>query len=461
MGGRARKGTITRRFLLQGGTAAGAALALGKVAGCSKDDPEPPPNRRPNVIVVLADDMRYDELPFLPNVTSLLVDEGVSFSAARHNISLCSPARAGFLTGQYSMRHQVRSQADAFAAANNQHKTVAVWMQDAGYTTGLIGKYFTGGNRFAPGWDTKRQLAENPQNQEGFTVWDGAQETTPSVDQTRYLSDEVTLFLESAPEPFFLWFTPTANHWPIEPPPGHEDDVASLEWPDDSEEDVSDKPPWIQSLPPVGEEHLRMARAYQRGRVRELLGLDDTIGSMVQALKDRGSLDNTVVMFSSDNGVFAGEHRLPLLSKNMPYDPSVRVPCLIRAPGLAAGVVTQPAHMAIDLTATCVAVADAHPDLELDGTSLLEIAGNPSRYDERGLLYDRDDRDNGTAFDCPPAAGVFTATRKLIRYETTPPTFELYDLEHDPDELTNVADDPAYTSQRTALEAELDGLLSS
>ena len=153
---------ITRRFVLQGATAAGAALALGKVAGCSNNDPEPPPARRPNVIVVLADDMRYDELPFMPNVTSLLVDEGVSFSAARHNISLCSPARAGFLTGQYSRRHRVRSQADAFGAVSNQHKTVAVWMQDAGYTTGLIGKYFTGGNRSAPGWDTKRQLAENP-----------------------------------------------------------------------------------------------------------------------------------------------------------------------------------------------------------------------------------------------------------------------------------------------------------
>lgn len=461
MGHRPRTGSVTRRFVLRGATAAGATLALGKVVGCSPNASEPPPARRPNVIVVLADDMRHDELPFMPNVTSLLVDEGVSFSAARHNISLCSPARAGFLTGQYSMRHKVRSQADGFGVVSNPQRTVPVWMQNAGYTTGMIGKYFTGGGRSAPGWDTRRQLFANPQNQRGFTVWDGERELSPSDDQTKYLTDEVDRFLESAPEPFFLWFTPTANHWPIEVPPGHENDVASLEWPDRREDDVSDKPPWIRSLPNVDDDTLSAAREYQRGRVRELLGLDDTIGSMIRTLRARGSLDNTVVMFSSDNGVFAGEHRMPLLSKNMPYDPSVRVPCVIRAPGLVPGIVTQPTHMTLDLTATCVDVAQARPDLELDGTSLLEIANNPSRYDDRQLLYDRDNRDNGPAFDCPTAAGVFTATHKLIRYDTTPPTFELYDLERDPDELTNVADDPAFASRRTALEADLDRLLSS
>ena len=462
MGHRPQTGSVTRRFVLRGATAAGATLALGKIVGCSLNDAEPAPlGRRPNVIVVLADDMRYDELPFMPNVTSLLVDEGVSFSGARHNISLCSPARAGFLTGQYSMRHKVRSQADGFSVLSDPQETVPVWMRNSGYTTGLIGKYFTGGGRSGPGWDTRRQLAENPQRQRGFTVWDGERETTPTVDQTRYLTDEVTHFLESAAEPFFLWFTPTANHWPIEAPPGHEHDVATLEWPDLREDDVSDKPPWIRSLPSLDEGTLSAGRENQRGRVRELLGLDDTIGSMIEALQVRGSLDNTVVMFSSDNGVFAGEHRMPLVSKNMPYDPSVRVPCVIRAPGLVPGVVTQPTHMTLDLTATCVAVAKAHPDLELDGTSLLEIADNPSRYDDRRLLYDRDNRDNAPGFDCPTAAGVFTATHKLIRYDTTPPTFELYDLEQDPDELTNVADDPAFASQRAALEADLDRLLSS
>lgn len=463
---------ITRRALLQRATAAGAALAFGQLAACSSSDdsettpatshrgPKPSPSA-PNVVVILADDMRHDEVEHMPNVTRLLLEQGVGFTAARHNISLCSPARAGFLTGQYSKRHGVRSQHDSFGKLNDESKTIAVWMQDAGYDTGIVGKYFTGGNRSAPGWRFRRQLSTGVQQQYGFTVWDGERATKPEVDQTRYLRDEVLDFLGTALEPFLLWFTPTANHWPLEPPPGHEDDAASLEWPDNREEDVSDKPAWIRSLPQMTDQQLRAIRMNQQLRVRELLGLDDTIAGMFSALEARGSLENTVVVFSSDNGVFEGEHRLPLLMKNLPYDPSVRVPCFLRAPGLPHGVVTQPAHMAIDLTATCVDVAGARPDLALDGVSLLDIANSPSRYDDRRLLYDRDDRDDGEGLSFPPAAGVFTARQKLVRYDTTPPTYELYDLARDPNELENVADDPSYAVDRSALEADLNTLLSS
>lgn len=448
----------------------GAALSLGPLASCSSSPETAPTASRPgrgpsagraNVVVILADDMRYDEAEHMPNVMSLLAGSGVSFAAARHNISLCSPARAGFLTGQYSMRHRVRSQSDSFGNLNDVTKTLPVWMQRAGYDTGIVGKYFTGGNRSAPGWRFRRQLAAGAQQQHGFTIWDGETVHEPEADQTRYLRDEVVRFLQTADEPFFLWFTPTADHWPFEAPPGHLDDVASLEWPDHREDDVSDKPEWIRSLPPLGEGQLRELRTNQRLRIRELLGLDDTIADIFSALEARNSLANTVVMFSSDNGVLEGEHRLPLLMKNLPYDPCVRVPCIVRAPGLARAVVTQPAHMAIDLTATCVDVAGARPDLVLDGISLLDILREPARYDDRRLLYDRDDRDDGDGLSCPPAAGVFTADRKLVRYDTTPPSFELFDLSRDPDELANVAEDPAYAADRGDLEADLDRLLSS
>ncbi len=458
---------LTRRSLLQG---VGAALALGSLSACgggsAGDRRSPtstgrPTGRKPNVIVVFADDMRYDELPYMPAVTRHLVDAGVSFTAARHNISLCSPSRAGFLTGQYSVRHKVRSQHDSFTPANDERDTIAVWMQAAGYDTGLIGKYFTGKNRSAPGWTVRRQLATKPQEARGFTVWDGERESTPGVDQTEYLDREVVSFVERASEPFFLWFTPTADHWPLQAPPGHEADLESLVWPDPREADVGDKPRWIRELPALGEDQLRALRRNQLLRVRELLGLDDTVGAIFKALERRGSLDDTVVMFSSDNGVLDGEHRVPLLSKNLPYEPSVRVPCLVRAPGLAAAVVDAPAQMSVDLTATCVAVAGAAPTLDLDGLSLLEVAARPAAHRDRRLLYDRDDRDDFVGFGCPPASGVFTVDRKLIRYETTPPTYELYDIERDPDELENLAEDPAHAEERRALDAELDALLAS
>ncbi|MGH9027082.1 MAG: sulfatase family protein [Acidimicrobiia bacterium] len=182
---------------------------------------------------------------------------------------------------------------------------------------------------------------------------------------------------------------------------------------------------------------------------------------MFRALHARQSLANTVVMFSSDNGILQGEHRIPPLAKNLPYEPSVRVPCFLRAPGVTASVVAQPVHMAIDLTATCVDVGRAEPGLALDGVSLLDVLDDPDRYRDRRLLFERDNRDDPISLRCPRAAGVFTMGRKLIRYDTSPPTFEFYDLERDPNELQNVADDPRYATDRAELEDELDALLSS
>jgi N-acetylglucosamine-6-sulfatase len=460
---------VTRRSFLRRAAILGGAAALAPVGACDFSDNDtgrsgaPSGDRRtrhkPNIVVILADDMRYDEAAFMPYTSRLMTQEGVAFTAARHNISLCSPARAGFLTGQYSTRHGVRSQLDSIPQERLE-ATLPVWLQDAGYQTGLIGKYFTAyhGRSTPPGWNTRRQLADNSQFQFGFTVWDGNRVLTPDVDQTRYLRSEVVDFLATTQEPFFLWFTPTANHTPYQSPPGYEGEFADLQWPDLREDDVSDKPPWVQALPSISDEQLEQSRANQRNRLRELLGLDGTVADMLRMLEERQILDNTIVLFSSDNGILQGEHRIPQGWKNLPYEPSVRVPCMLRAPGLGARVVRQPVHMAVDLTATCVDVAGAVPDHSLDGVSLLDVIDAPDRYDARRLLYERDNRDDSIA---PPAEGVFTRTRKLIRYSTAPATYELYDLERDPDELDNVAGDSAYAAERAELEDALDELLSS
>jgi arylsulfatase A-like enzyme len=230
-------------------------------------------------------------------------------------------------------------------------------------------------------------------------------------------------------------------------------------WPDAREDDVSDKPSWIQAQPALSDEVLAGVRANQVTRIQELLGLDDTVAAMFSALDARGVLDGTAVLFASDNGVVMGEHRIPTTSKNLPYEPCVRVPCFVRAPGIRPAVVDVVAHMSVDLTATCVDLGGARADRRLDGVSLLDIAANPSRYAERPLLYERDSRDDAPELHCPPARGVFTPARKLIRYETTPPTYELYDLDADPQELRNVADDAAYADDRASLERTLTDLL--
>jgi arylsulfatase A-like enzyme len=466
---------ITRRALLRGAALVGAGVALqtagtGALArelGATRGSDGGASRQRPNVIVVMADDMRADEAPYMPNLQRLLVDRGTSFTAARHNISLCSPARAGFLTGQLSKRHGIRSQRDSFRRNNDVEQTLPVWMQAAGYHTAIIGKYFTSleGKSTPPGWDRRRQLADRGQEERGYRVWDGERLLAPRLAQTPYLRREVVDYLEAAPEPFFLWFTPTANHSPFQTPPGYGGDLADVQWPDGRETDVADKPAWVQSLPPLSDEVLASIREAQQVRLRELLGLDDTLAAMVRTLRARAALADTVIMFSSDNGLLWGEHRIPPGSKNLAYEPSVHVPCVVRGPGFPATTIDEPVHMAMDLTATCVSLARARPGHALDGVSLTEVVADPQGFDDRELLYDRDDRD-GFPFPppgstpAPPADGIFTRNRKLIRSRESPAVYELYDLDVDPDELQNVADDPAYANDRAALEAALDRLLA-
>jgi N-acetylglucosamine-6-sulfatase len=461
---------ISRRTLLKRTAALGAGLALGPATRASAQERSRAPSgkarrTKPNVIVITADDMRGDEARYMPNLQRLVAADGTTFTAARHNIAECSPARAGFLTGQLSKRHNVRSQRDSFERHDDVHKTLAVWMQSAGYHTGIIGKYFTEaeGASSPPGWDVRRQLAAKNQEQYGYKVWDGRSMRTPRLDQTRYLQHEVVAFLEGARAPFFLWFTPTAGHKPYQAPPSHEHDFAHLQWPDRRELDVSDKPPWIQQLSPFPDRVLASIRQTERLRLRELLGLDDTIAAIVEQLDSMGRLDDTVLIFTSDNGVFLGEHRIPPASKNMPYEPAVLVPCMARGPGFSHTTIRQPVHMSMDLTATCVELAGASPDLPLDGVSLTQVVAHPSRFDARQLLYERGSNE-GYSFpiSLPPLAdGIFTRNRKLVRYRSTPSIYELYDLDADPNEFRNLADHPEYTDDRSTLEAALDRLLAS
>ena len=149
----------------------------------------------------------------------------------------------------------------------------------------------------------------------------------------------------------------------------------------------------------------------------------------------------------------------------MPYDPSVLVPCVIRGRNFPDTTIRQPVQMATDITATCVELAGASPDLTLDGVSLARVVGEPRAFDDRALLYERGSLEGNTfpipGQIAPLADGVFTRDRKLVRYRTDPPVYELYDLETDAGELRNLADDPDHAADRASLEAVLDRMLAT
>jgi arylsulfatase A-like enzyme len=380
---------------------------------------------------------------------------------------------------------------------------IATWLAAVGYRCGLFGKYLNGIfegllPEFRQSWATWRQLVtmqEDPVTHltqaiqpTTYNVYDeGGNTTTPGVYQTQWLAQEVIDFI-SPPntEPWFCLVTPTSPMHPYDP---HPDDLlawSDFDWPlvleDDNPDDplgVADKPSWIKNRKPTHpiddpwsapENVVSMLRAVARGQLREANSVDRLVGDVVRALPHP---DNTVIFYGSDNGLSYGEHRAffyypesypdPFYSgklptyNNEPYDNVLRVPLVAHGLGLLGfppGVSVEPVSMAADLTATCVEIAGAtevaeqsHP---LDGVDLREVVANPSAYTDRALLHSH--HPFGVAKEAvrpPPGNGVTTATRKLWRWELTgtlynrrTDRYEAYDLDSDPNELSNWANDP-------------------
>jgi arylsulfatase A-like enzyme len=203
-------------------------------------------------------------------------------------------------------------------------------------------------------------------------------------------------------------------------------------------------------------------RRTARGQLREGTALDRAIGAIIESLAPE-PLANTLIIYNSDNGIMYGEHRMPYVgvAKNNAYDVTMRVPLVMRGPNVAPGISDEPVTTGADVTATIVAAAGATAALTPDGVNLYDVIANPATYASRQLLHAKDVTINfGTA---PAGEGISTATRKLYRYPsvTGPDRLEAYDLDTDPDELANWANDPTRLAERDALEAALDALLSA
>jgi arylsulfatase A-like enzyme len=418
----------------------------------------------PNIVVFMADDQRFDFLSYMPNVRNLIATPGRSFDACRCNVALCQPTRVSLLTGQYSKRHNVLDNSEEALAGFDHDNTVAAWLQSAGYRTGLVGKYLNGAPAMIPkpaGWDTWRQLVD-PTDQAafGYEVCDGTNVAAPGAFQVDYLRAEALAFMGGA-QPWFLLVTPSSPHVPLSPDPADLFAWSDVRWEVVEEADVSDKPSWIRSRPPLPPDALNRFRATARGQLREATGMDRAVGAILSGIAP-GDWANTVVVYCSDNGLFYGEHRIPAngIFKNDAYDPGLRVPLVVRGPGFPSGVSPEPVTMAADVTATLVAVSGATAGLTPDGVDLRDVVSNPASYAGRQLLHEHDAQtDFGTA---PAAQGITTATRKLYRYPSAAGTdrYQAYDLDTDPDELVNWANDPGRLAERDALESALDALLA-
>jgi arylsulfatase A-like enzyme len=472
--------SVTRREALRrlGLLGLGLSSAGAVVAACSKsDDAQSASARRrstPNVLLIIADDMRYDHLPYMPNVTRLIAQPGRAFTQARCNVPLCQPSRVGLFTGQMSKDNGELGIGYGGSKLKDHNNCVGKWMHDAGYRCGFFGKYVnwydaSGGIDPPAGYAVWRELLEDG---DGYHLTVRTNDRTERITGTYssdYLANQATKFIDGG-EPFMAIVTPTQPHAPSNPRKDLAHKWSTLKWPIVDEVDVSDKPPWIQALPPLTAADRAEIQEQVRGALRELSAVDDMVHRIIGKM-DPAVLDNTVVIFTSDNGVHHGEHRRRGAgTKSGPYEVGVHVPLLVRGPGFPAGAdVTVPSMVMQDINATMLDIAGAKAGLPHQvGVSLAELCTDPGSHRSRLLLHEIGEGfvDNQTGDGVTTGPDHPLGFRKLYRYPSVrknaagPFIYEAYDLDTDRDELQSWANDPSRLQERNVLEAELTRLLS-
>jgi arylsulfatase A-like enzyme len=400
---------------------------------------------RPNIVVIMTDDQRWDTIRgIMPTVESQILDRGIEFENTFATNPLCCPSRASIFTGLYAHSHGVYQNANGPAGgfeAFEDSSTIAAWLQDAGYTTGLVGKYMngyesTGGTYIPPGWDEWYALMDG--DYYGVTLSDnGEPRSLPANYSTDLFAVESTSFIRSAPtdQPLFLMFNPRAPHGPFTPATRHDEafaDAALYRPPSWQERDARDKPRWVQRIEPAG---VGRVNRYERERIdslETLLAVDEAVAAILDALSDTGRLEDTLIVFMSDNGYQWGEHRL--WGKNYPYDASLRIPMVMRwDAGIVPGSSTPTLVANIDLAPTLAAVAGISPPSAVDGRSLTTFFSDPNAVIRReGVLIE-----HARGGKVPSYCGYRTATDLFVRYATGEE--EYYSYPKDPYELENHA----------------------
>jgi N-acetylglucosamine-6-sulfatase len=413
-----------------------------------------------NIIFILTDDMRKDDLRYMPKTSTLLEQEGMSFENAFVSNALCAPSRATIMRGQYSHQNGVWSNSatdspttriggwQAYQEKGNEEDNVATRLQGAGYRTGLFGKYM---NRYAHttykplGWDRWFAVSTSGDpsyfnydvNDDG-TIWHyGANDSDYMTD---VLSSKTNAFIaNSAPlsQPFFAYVAPIAPHAPATPAPRDAHTFDGVEGPRYSSFDeavISDKPPWIRQLPRLTSDRVSDIDNSHENRVESLQAVDDMVQGVVRTLRDAHEMRNTYIFFTSDNGFHLGEHRIPT-QKWRPYEEDVNIPLLVRGPDVAKGSTTYKMALNTDYLPTFTGLADAQTPAYVDGRSLEPVLrGTVTSWRSAVLL-------EAAAGYSPSYRGIRTIStggvpkRKYVEYSGG--VRELYDLDSDPRERTN------------------------
>ena len=428
---------------------------------------------QPNIVFILVDDMRKDDLKYMPKTQNLLTNEGKYFENAFVSNPICCPSRATIMRGQYAHNSDIWTNTnsetggwEAYVSKGyeddgvNTDNNVATTLKAAGYRTALIGKYLNQykGTTKPPGWDKWfATLDPTINNYYNYDINDNGTVTHFGTSDSDYKTDELrrqtkSFITTSAAQgnPFFAYVAPLAPHLPATPAPRHAHTFDGEKAPRSSsfnERDVSDKPSWIRSMSKLTATQIAEIDNRHERRVESLQAVDGLVEGVVNSLNDAGVMNNTYIFFTSDNGWFHGEHRIPR-EKYRPYEEDIRVPLIVRPPYpySAAGSTTNKLALNTDYFPTFTQLAGTQTPSYVDGRSLMPVLNGSATAWRDAILLE------GPQYNSVPLySGIRTldtnTQHKYVEYAGSSET-EMYYLGDDPYERFNKSAPPTGLASR-------------
>jgi arylsulfatase A-like enzyme len=445
----------------------------------------PAGSSRPNIVFILVDDLRWDELgiaghPFIktPNIDRI-AKEGALFRNAFMTTPLCSPSRASFLTGKYAHTHGITDNVDR-SAASHKMVTFPLLLHQSGYETAFVGKWHMGNDDSPrPGFD--RWVSFKGQ---GTYIDPNINEDGKSVKPAGYITDilngyAVEFIKRRHEKPFFVYLAHKAIHPEVTQNNDGSVDLSAAERFIPAERHrnlyagrpIPRRPNYgrapigkpallrrIGDLPPLGAATVTGDEAIL-GRQRSLMAIEDGVGEILKTLKETGQLNNTIIVFTSDNGYFYGEHGLSV-ERRLAYEESIRMPLLVRYPkAIKPGTIRNEFALNIDLAPTLLELAGVSVPGTMEGRSLLPLLkGARPVWRNSFLIEYYSDRVFPRVLQMGYKS-VRTDRWKYIHYLELNRMDELYDLKTDPYEMKNLVDQPGSQRALALMKTEMERLL--
>lgn len=430
-------------------------LLLSLIAsGCSEGKKDIRP--RPNFILIVTDDQDVDSVRFMTKTQARVIEKGITFTNAYVTSSVCAPSRGSILTGRYPKNTGITKNYQQLHG-KNEEQTIAPLLHKAGYTTVLLGKYLNAYGlthpEFIPeGWDEWHALLDENKyynyrfNENGKVVQYGDRREDYITD---VLSTKAARFLDTSDhgKPFFLLINTVAPHVPHVPAPEYKEKFRDIPLTFAFEEDITDKPAWVQNYRALNEGLIREyfdnsgpMDGFYRNRWRTLLSVDDMIDNIMNQLEKNGLLRNTYIFIVSDNGDGLTKH-IPVSAKLSPYDEGIHVPFIVMGPDIPENKKNDHMVSTVDILPTLADLAGSEPS-KIDGRSLVPLFDNaaPEKGWRESIFAELTRIDPGEKWpwkSTPPSYRLMRSKKiKYIEYETG--EREYYDLVKDPDEMENL-----------------------